>query len=188
MNRSKKILAVLLVILAVSLTYRIMNPYRQQRVTELTYSNTMVRKTIRGSGSPSDESSDGPSVYLNLISQPHAVVSEVKKELFSAPQRIHEKKAEEDRAEQVPGAPQPSAAVLSPEDRVRNDLARFKVMGLFEDKGEKAVFLQRGKDILVVREKDRIDGKYRIEEIEGQTIRLTALEIGETVYIDMSDF
>ena len=61
------------------------------------------------------------------------------------------------------------------------------MLGRMEDNdGERILFLERGKQILVIRKGDRIYGKYIVKEITQKELTLTALNINEDIHIDLS--
>ena len=52
----------------------------------------------------------------------------------------------------------------------------------------KTLFLERGKDIFIIKEGDRIDDKYLIKEITETMLTLRAEEIDEDIHLDISQF
>jgi hypothetical protein len=66
--------------------------------------------------------------------------------------------------------------VVTPEARAREALGRFKVFGSFRQNDQASLFLQRGKQVLIVNVGDRIDGKFKIESIDGRTVVVAAPE------------
>jgi hypothetical protein len=61
------------------------------------------------------------------------------------------------------------------------------VFGFYRSKGETVIFLERENEILVVREGDRIDGKYLVKRIEKETMILRAEQLQEDFRIDLSE-
>ena len=64
--------------------------------------------------------------------------------------------------------------------------ANRKANGLMEKalNAKKSVqYYRRGKEVLVVRKGDRIDGKYTVEDITDQTVTLKARQLDEPLYI-----
>ncbi|MBU0993993.1 MAG: hypothetical protein KJ737_15975 [Proteobacteria bacterium] len=192
MDRNKKILICLVIIFMITLAYRLNHPFKQATVAELTYSGEKNKRVITMK-IPSAEDEDLKishtrvmiSDFLNPPSHSGAVI----KNLF-----FDEKKTVPTN-EKIPAEPLPMVEAEDTEPYVPDkmaivdeELGRFTVLGSYESKGEKAIFLQRGKETLVIRVGDRIDGKYRVQEITGRSIRLLAETLNETVYIDMGEF
>lgn len=187
MDRKKIILVVLVAIFIISLVYRIMHPFKQESVTELTYvGKRVVVKSIKG---PSDLSSERASsgetnVLLGLFLNPPKHEAKVIKNVFEA---TTAKKAispaDTARQQDQQKAAPVTAKKESPLESAQQDLSRFNVFGMFERKDEKIVFLERGKEVLVVRKGDRIDGKYLVENITDKRVTLKVRQVNEPVYI-----
>ena len=193
MDRNKKILICLLVVFIVVLVYRVNHPFKQETVDVLTYqgkragNSHMVTMKIPA---PSDRlKGNAPlSVMMDRLAKPPHYNGAVSKNLFFRTPKI-EKPVYVAPVEPEPlpeeSAPQ-SSTPIDPMEKVNEALGRFKVIGAYESRGERAVFLQRGRETLVVREGDRIDGKYRVMTISDQSMALLAENIGEVVNIDLS--
>jgi len=129
---------------------------------------------------------------LDLLEDRYDRKIEVHKNLFfktrpiAAPTpRQEHKTRKQDRADApAPAVPHRESLV----QRVKKDLSRFTVFGTYTTGHERAVFFEKGKQILVVREGDRIEGKYKVEKITPQSIIVKAESINERVHIDMSAF
>ena len=67
-----------------------------------------------------------------------------------------------------------------------SELSSFKVFGMYEAKNDKAVFIERGKDILALREGDMIDGKFLVLKISSQRITLKPKLVDKPFFIDMN--
>lgn len=182
-ERQRRILGVLGVIFAVVFLYRLMNPFQQARVETLRYG---------GAGTERAETSGDPEqfdVMLELLRKPPTVTGDVVAAHFLAP---------------VPGVdltppppPEPTPPPPPPEEPppgpdpgavVDQELGRFQVIGFFVRGGEAAIFLQREKQVLVVREGNLIDGKYRVEEISPEKMTLRAVHLDEVVHLDLTRY
>jgi hypothetical protein len=188
MDRNKRILLFLLLILGISVTYRIKHPFRQARVSELTYGSgknarVVTMKIAQKTDANGKAGFSGLAVRHFPDAPKHA--GEVKKNLFfiekekPSPETIIP--AETKKADENP-------AFIDPLSQVREAINRFTVLGLYETTRDKAVFLQRGKEMVMVRVGDRIDGKYRVTEITNQSIVILAEALNETIRIDMERF
>ena len=187
MDRKKIILVVLVVIFLISLVYRVMHPFKQESVTELTYvGDRVVVKSIKEPSRLADEkgSKEGANVLIDLLLNPPKHKGRVIRNFFEAaavqkttqPADVAAKKDQQRAALEIPKK-------KSPLESAKQDLSRFSVFGMYESGDEKMVFLERGKEVLVVRKGDRIDGKYLVENITDQKVTLTARQLNEPVYI-----
>lgn len=187
MDRKKIIMVVLVVVFLISLVYRIMHPFKQESVTELTYvGKRVVVKSIKTTADRSGaKASIGErKVLLDLFMNPPRHKSKVIRNVFEAttvkkttppPDTAKEK----ERQKTAPAIPKEENTLAS----AKQALSRFNVFGMFERGDEKVVFLERGKEVLVVRKGDRIDGKYFVEKITDQKVTLKARQLNERVYI-----
>ncbi|UCD32216.1 MAG: hypothetical protein JSW04_06685 [Desulfobacterales bacterium] len=187
MDRKKIILVVLVAIFCISLAYRIMHPFKQESVDQLTYvGKRVVVKSIKGiSDLPGEEASNtGSIVLLDLFLSPPKHKGKVIRNVFEStavkkitqPEDTAKKNEQQKTALAVPKKENPLAVA-------QQDLSRFNVFGMFESKDEKIVFLERGKEVLVVRKGDRIDGKYFVENITDETVTLKSRQLDEPLYI-----
>jgi hypothetical protein len=189
MDRKKKILFVLLGIFAISVIYRVLNPYKQGRVERVGFNQSDVRKPIRGRTPPLESRSEENLLLINLLMDPPKHSGRVYKDLFfnkpAAPKQPPTKSPKPrkyvSKHRTVPPAVDPLA-------QVRSDLSAFRVFGFYRSGHERSLFLEREKEILVIREGDRIDGKYLVKRIDDHSLVLRAEHIGEDVEIDLSDF
>ena len=187
MDRKKIILVVLVVIFLICLGYRIMHPFKQERVAELTYpAKRVIVKSIKGPSNVSGKkaSKAGNGVLLDLFIQPPKHKAKMIRNVFeSTPIKKTTQPAEVAKKIEQQKAASTLPKKENPIESANRDLARFTAFGMFERGDEKIVFLERGKEVLVVRKGDRIDGKYLVEKITDQKITLKARRIDEPVYI-----
>ena len=193
MENKKKLLTVLLFVLAVVVAYRLMNPFRQERVAQLTYTGKKVGDKHKES-KESPPSSPGAKIrdsgfILNLLENPPRHSGRVRNPAFwgrdDKPARVQAPppKTASAPVAKTPSAPPPPDPVL----QVKQELSQFRIFGSFRSRGELALFMERGREILVVRKGDRIDGKYRVEEITPHTLTIRAENIDEAIYIDLGE-
>lgn len=189
-NRKKTLLAVCLCLFAVSLTYRIMNPYRQERVTQLTYTG---RPAQPPPGSAKSSKSAGlqvqRDVLIHLYLNPPAHSETVQKNIF-----FRQKEALPQSKEVLPAETKVSAPVQQPSPgmnrrlQVQEELSRFTSFGYMQRDNQKILFLERGKDILVIREGDKIDGKYLVQSITEKLLTIRADGLDEEIRIELGQF
>ncbi len=190
MDRKKIILFVLAGIFLVSLSYRILNPFKQERVGKLTHAGkrVYVKSIIKPSASSGTKLSDGKTkVMLDLFLNPPRHKGKVIKNVFQTTDAKKAskpgnaiKKIEKEKA---------VSAVSKKEDYLesaKRGLSSLRAFGMYEAGDEKIIFLERGKEVLLVRKGDRINGKYLVETITEQRIILKAKQVNKPIYIDIS--
>jgi hypothetical protein len=188
-DRKKIILIIALCIFAVSLIYRITHPYKQKRVAKLTYTGQQIQLPGEDQTPQNKEASmEEHMVKLDLFLNPPNHVKEVSSNIFSdqktipeATEHIDVETPEDDLPEQITQTAQDTR------EQVENDLSKFKSFGYLEINGTRTLFLERGKQILVIQKGDRIDGKYIVKDITEKELTLTAQSINEDIHIDLSE-
>ena len=194
MDRNKKILICLLVVFLVTLIYRVNHPFKQQTVDALTYQgkragNGHVVTMKIPAATPDRLKGEAPyRVMIACLSKPPRHNGAVSKNLFFPQPKIETPVHAAPAEPEVPPEETVTAPLkpIDPMTSVKAALGRFTVIGTYESRGERAVFLQRGRETLVVKEGDRIDGRYRVMTISDQSMAVLAEKIGEVVYMDLS--
>ena len=175
MDSKKKILIILSVIFAVTLSYRLMNPYRQKTVSQLTFTNSKVYTKTNKTGSVrgSRRTANIQDVMLDFFLNPPEHFDKVYKNIFFKEEAVKKE-------------------VISQKDnpikRVKNEISQFNIFGSYETLDDKAIFFERGKQVLVIRKGDKIDGKFLVEKISQQDVSLKSEEIDDRMHIDLGDF
>jgi hypothetical protein len=175
-------------LLLVSLIYRLMNPYVQPRVDTLTY-------TGRSSDSKKIKAEPGDD---RVVADPFArsngkaVSGKVYKDLFALykpPQTAgQEKQSIGKKDRQLEITPPYRPVTKDPVLAIKEYIASYKFYGSYDSAGKKAVFLAKNKLVLVARTGDRIDGKYEIEDIQDDFIRIKATDLNQTIDINIREF
>jgi len=189
-KRKETIMMVLLLVFAGSLIYRITHPYRQETVTRLKYTNRSIaekesRKTPTPAGLQLDQ---GSSILLGLVSNPPQHSGETSKNVFQMSSTTSASAPERPAMPEPSQVEEPVQNASDPVVQINEDLSRFTVFGVFESDEDKAVFLERGKDVLTVRRGDLIDGKFLVEEISAEKIVIRSKELDIPITLDISDF
>jgi hypothetical protein len=166
MNQKQKLLLGLLVILAIALVYRLMNPFEQGTVDRLTY----ARATKVAPAKSADPSPHQTQVRLDLFKSPPQSNVTVQRDLFRPPSIA--KPSGKDNMK--PRAPAPKPQPKSDREKIQEDFQRFKTFGSYQHGKKIYLFLQRGKQVLVVSRGDRIDGKYEITEVAEKSATISA--------------
>lgn len=176
MDRNQKILAVLGVVFLLTLSYRILNPYEQPTVAKLTNDGQRSAERRAEPGKTPKPAEDplvvADAYYLN----PQRFKADVKRDPFS-------------KAAPRP-APQPRAqasAPQTPEGRIREAFSRFKVFGSFRQGGNQVLFLQRGKQVILVRKGDLIDGQYTVKDFADNNVTVTSSDVEAPVRIQLEE-
>jgi hypothetical protein len=181
-DRKKAILAVCLCLLAISVTYRLLNPYRQETAARLNFPQT-ARQASKTEAKEKEKSAAefDRETRVKLFLNPPIHSGEMRRNIF---QRQEKPASSQDADAAESGqAPEEDMKAL-----VAEELSRFKTFGYMQGKNEKVLFLERGKDILLVREGDRIDGKYLVKRITEKQLVIRAESIAEDVEIDLGAF
>lgn len=166
-----KLLIGLALVLAVMLTYRIANPWRQQTVSKLTYAraNKIIAPQRKAQNHPAPGRAS--QIQTNLLASPPQLALKVYRDPFRRPPKETVAQAPK------PAAPKPKPQMATPDEKAREALRRFKAFGSFHQNGRSTLFLQRGKQVLVVNTGDRIDGKFKIEAIDGRSVIVSTADI-----------
>ena len=180
-SKKRQILVGLLLILSVTVIYRLMNPFEQQTVDRLTYGRTTRVVPDNPTPSNNQESNRTSQVMTALLNQPPTLSSEVKRNPF---QMANASRAS---SQAGPAAPAPPPPPRSAQDRIREALQQFTRFGDFRRGKERYIFLERGKQVLVVGPGDVIDGKYKVEAIGDQSISVTTTESPEPVEVGLEE-
>jgi hypothetical protein len=186
-NKKKSILALLILLFALSLIYRVTHPYKQPKVDALKYSGgetaTPEKKAGRkDSGASSVEES---LVKLDLFLNPPVHSREQRRDLFSEQAGLDNSamRSAENRVDQASGD---NTSAAGSEAGVEDDLSSFRSFGYMERGGERILFIEKGKQIMLVRKGDTIEDKYLVKEITKNELTLTVIPGNESVHIDLS--
>jgi hypothetical protein len=185
MDRNKKILCVLFALLALSIAYRLFHPYEQKEAASLKYRDVAQGVTSRKIPENRSNSHHPPIVELSLLDKPAKRSHDVLRNLFFEDTPVEAAKEPDPTPEQSKPEPAKPRAP-DPMETVNRDLGQMKVFGYYEGLGHMKLFVERGREILVISEGDKIDGKYLVKKIGNTQLTLRAENIGEDVHIDLS--
>jgi hypothetical protein len=185
MDRNKKILYTLVIVLGLTLAYRVFYPFQQEEVATLKYRDgaqgLTSHKIPQNGGNPHPT----PVVKLSLLENPAQRSRDVIRNPFFEEKPLESVKNPEPIPE--PKEPEPvKPAAPDPMETVNRDLGQMKVFGYYEGLGDTKLFVERGREILVISKGDKIDGKYLVKEIGNTWVTLSAEHIGQDVHIDLS--
>ncbi|MCP4671080.1 MAG: hypothetical protein GY857_07220 [Desulfobacula sp.] len=185
------IVAVLLLI--ISIIYRVLNPFEQQTVEKLTHTGTKAGKTdiqIKKDILPEKQSSS-QDLVSKFLNKPK-ILAKVYNDLFMSYQ-APEKLAENNQINVLPNKyvqerQMPDNIQNNPVQQIKDYLCSYKIYGTYKSENTKAVFLSKDKLVLVAKTGDRLDGKYLIDDIQENYIKIKALDLKETIHLDMREF
>lgn len=177
MADKKKYFVILIVIFAAVLTYRLLNPFQQPTVAELTHTGKVPARTEPSSGK---DVRNQNHLLLDLYVNPprHSAVT-LKNVFFPSSLR--------NDAASPPALTQPAAVAENAKDSVvapptPKGLGNIAVFGFYRNQKDEVLFIERGKDILTVRQGDRIDGKYLVKAITETSMVVTVN--GDEIVVD----
>ena len=179
LDNKQKLLIGLAVVLALTLTYRFANPFRQPTVAKLTYGRANRIAALNANAAGSDAASPPTRIKTALLTTPTPIEQRVIRDPFRRP-------APKGPA-RPPEAKPPEPRALTPDERARERLGRFKAFGAFTQGDRTSLFLQRGKQVLVVTVGDRIDGRFTVEAIDGLSVLVTTPESPEGFRFDFEE-
>ncbi len=196
-DKRKLLFIVVLVLFAMILFYRFQNPYVQEEVDQLTYgrgSDTSAEKLKSKVGvvkTGAQKKALDFSGRVTVFFEKKEVKSVVQRDLFS----IYSPPVKRKKVNTVKIRPQKKEdSVTESENKAnlirnaREYLTSYRMYGSYKNNGTKAIFLGRDKQVLVARVGDRLDGKYLVDDIENNKIRIKALDLNETIHLDMQEF
>lgn len=189
-NKKKNLLALLLLVFAIALIYRVTHPYKQPKVDALKYSGSgSERPAVKSSGK--DAGSSGSTVEESLVKlemflNPPVHNRDKKRDLFSGQMGMEPSGATSKGTNGIVQSSGADTARTVSENRVEDDLSSFRSFGYMERNGERILFIEKGKQIMLVRKGDRIEGKYLVKEITKNELTLTVIPGNESVHIDLS--
>ncbi len=195
-NKNILILAAALMVLGVLIIYRILNPFTQPTVDKLTFT-----------GKNNTTANDSRVSKKMNISQKDPVISKFlnKKEttgktfndLFSIYHPPHKMgkdfkytKTQTDvsAVQKRPFIKDPAQIKKEQLQKAKDYITSYTLYGNYESENTRAVFLSKDKLVLLARVGDRLDGKYLIKDIQDTYIKFKALDLNETIHLDIREF
>ncbi len=189
-NNRQKILAVFLVVLAVSIGYRIMHPFKQQKVNALMFmGNKHIKRIIKTADRTGNSYTGGPeTVMLNLFENPPHHSGKIVKNIFSTQASVPDSEHIANKLDtETKQSAEIAESITDTPEKTDSEFINFKVFGMYEAESDKVVFIERGKDILALREGDMIDGKFIVLQISSQKITLKSKLVDKPFFIDMNE-
>ena len=189
-KNKQKILAVVLAALAVSVIYRVTHPFKQETVDELTFDKKHFKRIY---GETDNGRRGSPSgIMLNFIDVPTNHSARVAKNIFSPKPSVpgQEGKTTHDEKKQdttAGGGEKPKRNEISRPENIGPGLSDLKVFGMYENEQDKVIFVERGKDILALREGDTIDGTFKVQTISNELVTIKSKHSDRALSINMNE-
>ncbi len=161
MDRNQKILIVISLLFAVSLVYRLTHPFKHDEVSILTYSGKSIKNvnhTNRFDASIFDNKGKYPHVRLDLILNQPQHSGNVIKNIFQRNQLLVENiKPLQLITHETAIETEPLA--------IEKETYSFKVFGSSRNEDKRMLFIENGKNVLIIQNGDKIDGKHLVDDI-----------------------
>ncbi|MDA3915446.1 MAG: hypothetical protein PF690_00530 [Deltaproteobacteria bacterium] len=194
MKLSKKHIIFIIVVffLMIAIIYRILNPFVQQEVNTLTF--TGEKKSVKTDKAEhailQAEKVESQTLVSKFLNKPE-VSAKVYNDLFSTykpPNKLAKKKKVNIPADRDIQNRQKLDIKKDSLQEIKEYITSYRVYGIYKSENTKAIFLAKNKLVLVAQTGDRLDGKYLIDDIQDNYIKIKALEFNETIRLDMREF
>ncbi|CAG0962897.1 type II secretion system protein PulP [Geobacter sp.] len=189
MNRKKLILSVLLVVFIVAAIVSFVRMPRQQSVSQLKYVPGKVTRPQKPSPAAV---SDERKLRLDLLECPQNRFAGFRRNIFRPIFRDETKLPPPLPVlpKPVPPPPLPMPLVapqpVAPQPpQVVRDMARFTFLGFLKKDNRKTIFLARDKEIILVRQGDKIAGNYEATTITDEALSIRSVADGSEMVIPL---
>jgi len=199
MNRKRKVLLFLVVALIASVTWAIFNYPRSKTVSRLKYPpgrKTVADKKRKVTTQPSGKGMGSDTLRLDLLENHFPTFTGYQRNIFQPifedKQTMMARKAAEAAARAAAEAKKAlllrQAAKPPPQpSRMQREFASFTFKGFVLKDGRKTIFLEKGDEILVLKQGDRFAGRYMATSITDQILKIKATDTGEEIIIPVLD-
>ncbi|MRR07363.1 MAG: type II secretion system protein PulP [Deltaproteobacteria bacterium] len=191
MNRQRLILFVLILVFAIAAIVSYFRMPRQQTVSQLTNAPGKANHTQKP---PTAAARDDRKLRLDLLECPSSRFAGFRRNIFRP---IFRDETKELRPSPMvmpkpvplppptapPVAPPPPVAPQPPQ--VVRDMARFTFLGFLKKDNRKTIFLARDKEIVLVRQGDKIAGNYEATTITDEALSIRSLTDGSEMVIPL---
>ena len=187
MNRSRLILFILVIVFAGVVLWSYSAIPRLKTVDTSTVKPVVRVAPVPPTNKPARTVDDGTILNLALLDSEPAGFSGYRRNIFK-PFFADEMKAAKQKTVVMkpPPPPMPIApvqpVVVQPEAA---PLARFTFLGFLKKGAVKTIFLANEKDIILVKQGDKIAGRYEATEISDEALTLTVVDSGDEIVIPL---
>ncbi len=182
-NKKKILLIILSICFIVTLIFRLIHPFKQQTVSELTYT---TKKNYSGKTIPSDKEL---FLLFDLLENKKIKIKKDEagliKDIFC--DNKDEKKNQSKDKPVIIETKKPIIKKPDIKELIKNEFRNYQFFGFLIENGNITIFIDRNKDILTVRSGDIIDGKYKVISITEDFIQIKPIDIDENIIIDISN-
>ena len=175
-------------LLTISIIYRVLNPFVQPRVDKLTFTGNMNSKISKVENAMEQTRQGKSQTLVSKYLNKSRVSGKVEKDLFSIYRPPQKKKIKMSIKKDIQTQKIIETVKKDPVLEAKEYIATYTLYGIYKSEGTKAVFLSKNKLMLVARTGDRLDGKYLIDDIQDNYIKIKALDLNETIHFDMREF
>ncbi|RNC68728.1 MAG: type II secretion system protein PulP [Desulfuromonadales bacterium] len=191
MNRQRLILSVLLVVLAISAAISYFRMPKQNTVAVSKSPPTPVRAAADKKTAPATPVVDEKRLRVDLLECRQNGFTGFKRNIFK-PVFVDETKKPPVLPKPVPPPPLPPPKPVAapppppPEPpQVVRDMARFTFLGFLKKDNKKTIFLAKDKEIILVRQGDKVAGKYEATTITDEALSIRSVSDGSEMVIPL---
>lgn len=189
MNRQRLILSVLLVVLVLAAVVSYLRMPRQETVAQLKNAPGKAASARKPSAAAAV---DDRKLRLDLLECPSDRFAGFRRNIFRPIFRDETKLPPPMPVLPKPVPPPPPPVALPPPmpvapqpPQVVRDMARFTFLGFLKKDNRKTIFLARDKEILLVRQGDKIAGSYEATTITDDALSIRSLADGSEMVIPL---
>jgi hypothetical protein len=189
MNRQRLILSVLLVVFVVAAGVSYLRMPRQETVAQL---KNAPGKAVSARKPSATAAADDRKLRLDLLECPPDRFAGFRRNIFRPIFRDETKLPPPMPVLPKPVPPPPPPVALPPPmpvapqpPQVVRDMARFTFLGFLKKDNRKTIFLARDKEIILVRQGDKIAGSYEATTITDEALSIRSLADGTEMVIPL---
>ncbi len=182
MNRQKLLLSVLLLGLALSLTYSFLKMPRQKSVPTLTYAPGTAAKVKK---TPQPVFSNETKLRMDLLNREPERFSGFRRNIFAPLAQEKREKIPKRRARMRKKMSLPPPAQMAEPPSIQREMAQFTFMGFLKKDNKKTIFLSANNEIFLVKKGDTIAGKYLVANITDEMLSVRSSENGMEIIIPL---
>ena len=192
LNKQYIIFIIVFILLIIAIIYRVKNPFIQKEVDILTYTGEKKSKINLKQNKRQTGQRQSDTIVSRFLNRSEFSGESIKDlfSLYKNPEDLQEKREIEGQM----GKTIQDKRMINEDggddfvSEIIKDLISYRFYGTYKSEDKRAIFLVRNKLVLVASIGDRIDGKYLIEDIQDNYIRLKALDLNEIIHIDIREF
>ncbi len=197
MNRQRLILFILVILFGCAVVWSYSAMPKAKTVSTLTFTPGQQRKPVAAAAvrtpttvetKPANAAvDDGTTLKLGLLEQKTDGFKGYRRNLFK-PVFVDETKIVTKKVVAPP--PPVKVAPVKPAEPVKAQpesapLARFTFLGFLKKGSARTIFLEKDKEIILVKKGDKIAGRYEATDITDQSLRLTVSDTGDVIVIPL---